>query len=178
MRPAVPVFGALIVLASSATAQTPADPTPADPTEIKTVHMVSMCHLDVGFTDTVAGVVNKYWHSYLWQAANTSRHMNTPGQDPRFVFTTHAWLLDMFFDCPSGAFQPTVGTKWFEVCGQQGDPSFGVPSVCDVGCPSPELRNAVESAIRSGGITWHAFPSNNEPEAGDLPRLQLFSVPV
>ena len=36
-----------------------AEPEPASPASITTVHMVSMCHLDVGFTDTVAGVVNK-----------------------------------------------------------------------------------------------------------------------
>lgn len=180
MRPAaLPSLTILLVWSSGGgTAQTPADPTPADPTEIKTVHMVSMCHLDIGFTDTVAGIVNKYWHSYLWQAANTSSHLNTPGESPRFVFTTHAWLLDMFFDCPSGAFRPTVGTMWFEVCGHPRDPSFGVPGVCDVGCPSPELRGAVEHAVRSGGITWHAFPSNNEPEAGDaaLTRAAIDSV--
>ena len=87
-------------------------------------------------------------------------------------------MLDLFFDCPAGAFQPTVGTKWFGVCGQPGDPSFGVPGACDVGCPGPELRGAVESAIRSGGIAWHAFPSNNEPEAGDaaLTRAAIDSV--
>ena len=171
-------LGLLLLLASDTSAQTAQDPTPADPSAIKTVHMVSMCHLDVGFTDTVAGIVNKYWHSYFWQAANTSRHMNTPGEDPRFVFTTHAWLLDLFFTCPRDAFQPTVGTKWFDVCGQPGDPSFGVPGVCDVGCPSPELRSTVEQAIRAGGIAWHAFPSNNEPEAGDadLTRAAIDSV--
>ena len=147
------------------TAQTPQDPAAADPILVRTVHLVSMCHLDVGFTDTVAGIVNKYWHAYFWQAANTSRAVNMSGEPPKFVFTTHAWLLDLFFACPADAFRPTAGTKWFSVCGQPGDPSFGIPGVCDVGCPSPALRATVAQVIADGGIAWHA--SNNEPEAGD-----------
>jgi hypothetical protein len=145
---------------------------PANPAEVKTVHVVSMCHLDVGFTDTIAGVVNKYWHLYFPQAANTSQRMNTPGAPPAFVFTTHAWLLDMFFDCPSGGFLPTQGTSWAAIqpyreqrgtaCDQFG---FG-PAACAVGCPSAALKATVERTIRAGGIAWHAFPSNNEPEAG------------
>ena len=156
---------AVVAQAANATAATAtrwkaddtAEPKPASPASIKTVHMVSMCHLDVGFTDTVAGVVNKYWHSYFPQAANTSRLMNQQGKEKQFVFTTHAWLLDLFFDCPTTAFQPTVGTRWFDVCGQPGDPSAGVDSVCDVGCPSEELKQTVEDAIRAGGIAWHAY---------------------
>ena len=57
---------AVVTQAANATAATAtrwkaddtAEPEPASPSSIKAVHMVSMCHLDVGFTDTVAGVVN------------------------------------------------------------------------------------------------------------------------
>jgi hypothetical protein len=145
----------------------------ADPESISKVHVVSMCHLDVGFTDTVAGVVNKYWHLYFPMAANTSSYLNTAGKPPQYVFTTHAWLLDMFFDCPSGGFLPVTGTKWpLDLAPHTPCDQFGLgAAACEVGCPSDQLKATVTAAIRAGGITWHAFPSNNEPESGDASLL-------
>ncbi len=171
----VVITGSLLLLTTPACAASDAAPAvpggPADPESIKTVHVVSMCHLDVGFTDTVAGVVTKYWHYYFPQAANTSSYLNVPGKPPQFVFTTHAWLLDMFFDCPVGGFLPTTGTKWPMDLGPHTPCTQLGPGACEVGCPSDTLVATVTAAIKAGGITWHAYPSNNEPESGDASLL-------
>ena len=52
------------------------------------------------------------------------------GQD-RFIYTAHAFILSLFFDCPSG-----MGLK----------------------CPDSEQVARVEAAVRRGDITWTAFP--------------------
>jgi hypothetical protein len=47
----------------------------------------------------------------------------------RYVYTTHAWLLDLFFDCPLG-----MGFR----------------------CPDPFTRELVARGVREGAVTWHA----------------------
>lgn len=120
---------------------TPKPGGPAVPGLIKKVHVVSMCHLDVGFTDTVAGVVLKYWYQYFPLATKTAAAMNVEGQPLRYVFTTHAWLVDLFFNCPPGIYEHPLppGTQWDG----------------DVGCPSKEQQATIEKAVRAGWITWH-----------------------
>jgi len=49
----------------------------------------------------------------------------------RYAYTTHAWLLDMFFSCSGGA---ALGVR----------------------CPDAYTRDLVARGIREGSITWHA----------------------
>lgn len=49
------------------------------------------CHLDVGFVDTQAAIVKKYFEQYFPQAIRTARALRE-GED-RYVWTTGYWLL-------------------------------------------------------------------------------------
>ena len=57
-------------------------------------------HLDVGYTNTIASTLNDYFHIYFPRAIATAAAVNAPGQPPLFRYTSHAFLLDVFFDCP------------------------------------------------------------------------------
>jgi hypothetical protein len=59
---------------------------------IDTVHIVWMNHLDVGFTNNIASVLNIYWHEYFPKAIQTAKEVrannkhtcNTTQQQPIF----------------------------------------------------------------------------------------------
>eukprot|EP01048_Picozoa_sp_COSAG05_P001792 COSAG05_NODE_63_length_22889_cov_41.986617_6_plen_349_part_00 len=132
---------------------------------IDRVHIVWMNHLDVGFTNNIASVVNQYFHEYFPKAIATAAAVNKPGQPPVFKYTSHAWLLDMFLDCPRH-----VGLA----CPRSPPPlpgrGVGVTPDYDPGClvcPNASLVAAVEAGIKDDVITWHAFPFNAEPELAD-----------
>ncbi len=67
---------------------------PAPPTspEVKRVLAIFLCHLDVGFTDTQAAVVRKYFDQYYPAAMQVAATMRQSGDD-RYVWTTGSWLL-------------------------------------------------------------------------------------
>ncbi|MGA2610867.1 MAG: DUF5054 domain-containing protein [Terriglobia bacterium] len=73
------------VLAHGLPAQTPAG-------EVKRVLVMFKCHLDVGFTDTQAGVMRKYFDQYFPQAIQVATTLRQSGED-RYVWTTGSWLL-------------------------------------------------------------------------------------
>ena len=50
------------------------------------------CHLDVGFVDTQAAIVKKYFEQYFPLAIRTGKSMRDAGPD-RYVWTTGSWLL-------------------------------------------------------------------------------------
>jgi hypothetical protein len=55
------------------------------------------CHFDLGFIDTQAGVMRKYFQEYFPRAIQIARSMRDSGQNPqsndRYVWTTGSWLL-------------------------------------------------------------------------------------
>jgi hypothetical protein len=69
------------------------------------------------------------------------------GAYPSFVFTTHAYLLSLFFDC---------------------DPA----SPLALRCPTADQKDALATAIAQGAITWHAAPFNPQYEMFDAPLLR------
>ena len=60
--------------------------------EVKRVLVVFKCHLDVGFTDTQAGVMKKYFEVYYPEAMKRAAAMRDTGKD-RYTWTTGSWLL-------------------------------------------------------------------------------------
>eukprot|EP01047_Picozoa_sp_COSAG01_P005439 COSAG01_NODE_185_length_22691_cov_53.142478_24_plen_206_part_00 len=124
---------------------------------------------DVGFTNNIASVLNIYWHTYFPKAVETAHLVNKPGHPPVFKYTSHAWLLDLFFDCPrqlglncsaaSGAAEGRLGTT------PDDHPACVV-------CPSAAEVALVEKAIADDVITWHAYPFNAEPELADAGLLR------
>ena len=69
------------------------DDTPVPPdTDIKRVLILFKCHLDVGFIDTQANVVRKYFDVYFPRAIDTAGPMRQAGGD-RYIWTTGSWLV-------------------------------------------------------------------------------------
>jgi hypothetical protein len=77
--------GAAGLLAARASAQQP------DP-GVRRVLTMFKCHLDVGFVDTQAAIVKKYFEQYFPLAIQTAETMRAVGED-RYVWTTGSWLL-------------------------------------------------------------------------------------
>jgi hypothetical protein len=61
-------------------------------TSVRRVLVVFKCHLDVGFTDTQAAVMHKYFSVYFPLAIETVATLRNTGSD-RYVWTTGSWLL-------------------------------------------------------------------------------------
>lgn len=80
-------------------------------------------------------VVNKYFDEYFPRALDTARAMRA--QNSSYVYTTHAYLISLFLDCPRGL---------------------------RLHCPDEAARAAVIDGIVRGDIVWHAFPFNAQVE--------------
>lgn len=102
---------------------------------MKTVHLIQSSHLDIGYTNSLHGVVNKYFDDWFPTAMELAAGLRHAGGPERYIYTTHSWLISLFFDCPAG-----LGLH----------------------CPNAEYKHNVSAAIRRGDITWHALPSNLE----------------
>lgn len=63
-----------------------------DPRKVERVLIVSKCHLDVGYTDTQAKVLRKYFDVYYPQAIATAARLRAEGPD-RYTWTTGSFLL-------------------------------------------------------------------------------------
>jgi hypothetical protein len=68
---------------------------------ISTVHVVFKTHLDVGFTDLAASVVDRYLHAYLPRAIDLAGELEARGGAARFVWTTGSWLIQLALDSAS-----------------------------------------------------------------------------
>lgn len=112
-----------------------------DPKDITKVHVVYMTHLDLGFTDTLVNVMNKYFDRYLFDGIQTSQELRKNATDgaPRFTYTTHSWLINLFIDCPQKLWP-------------------------GLHCPNATGLEVVKNAVLRGDLTWHAFASNIEAE--------------
>ena len=60
---------------------------------VTTVHVIFKTHLDLGFTDTGAGVTNRYVHEFLPQAIALANELERRDGAARFVWTTGSWLI-------------------------------------------------------------------------------------
>ena len=59
---------------------------------VKRVLVMFKCHLDVGFVDTQAAIVKRYFEQYFPLAIRTARGLRQENED-RYVWTTGSWLL-------------------------------------------------------------------------------------
>ena len=63
------------------------------------------CHLDVGYSDTQAAVVRKYFEEYFPHAMQVATAMRQSGAD-RYVWTTGSWLLYEYLEQAQGDAAP------------------------------------------------------------------------
>lgn len=152
--------------------------------DIKTAHLIWMNHLDVGFTNTISSVMNDYIHLYFPKAITTAAAVNTPGEPPIFKYTSHAYLLDMFLNCPTqmglncstdASLSLPVSMDTFGALRDEEEYGLGLtPSNhpnCII-CPNASLVADVIAAVEAGVITWHAYPHNAELELTDASLFQ------
>ncbi len=91
-------------------------------------------------------VVQKYFTEYFPRAVQIGEEMAnttipaTMKSKPASVWTTHAWLISLYVDCPLGM-------------------GFTCPSAADVA--------AFKDSVAKGHIAWHAFPFNSELDTLD-----------
>jgi hypothetical protein len=129
----------------------PPPPPPSPPNEpgidIKVVHVINSCHLDIGFADSSQGIINRYFDHHFPLAALEGKIFRSgvlKGPAPkRLGFMFQSWVVNMYLDCPTG-----MGLH----------------------CPNATEIATFEEAVRAGDITWHAFPHNAQLEIMD-PRL-------
>ena len=103
--------------------------------------------MDVGYngipaTGFINNILNIYFHDYLPRAALLAEQIRRLDSDQTFVYTTHPWILSMFFDCP---------------------PNFVLADI-KLKCPTTDELQLIEGAIRIGDITWQAGAMNMEYE--------------
>jgi hypothetical protein len=68
---------------------------------VRRVLVAFKCHLDVGFTDTQAAVIRKYFDVYYPQAIETGAALRRAGGD-RYTWTTGSWLLYEYLEQATG----------------------------------------------------------------------------
>jgi hypothetical protein len=75
--------------------------------DVKRVLVMFKCHLDVGFTDTQAGVTKKYFEVYYPLAMKRAAQMRDAGAD-RYTWTTGSWLLYEYLEQASSEARKTM----------------------------------------------------------------------
>ena len=60
--------------------------------KIEKVHVVFKTHLDIGFTDLAANVVQRYLDTFIPKAIDLAARMRSESQD-RFIWTAGSWLI-------------------------------------------------------------------------------------
>jgi hypothetical protein len=65
---------------------------------VKTVYVVTKCHLDVGFTDTEQKVLHKYFNEYLPNAITLAETLRNANNGQRYVWTIAAWMIDQYLE--------------------------------------------------------------------------------
>ncbi len=62
------------------------------------IHLVFKTHLDVGFTDYAAAVIQNYFLHYIPNALATARKMRSMEQPEKFIWTTGSWLIYTYLE--------------------------------------------------------------------------------
>lgn len=106
---------------------------------ITKVYLISSCHLDLGFANSLVNIVNEYFDKHFPNAISISNILRKMGKE-RLVFTTHSYLVWLYLNCPI-----TSGLH----------------------CPSESDIDKFIEAVKNGDIVWHAFPFNAQPEVYD-----------
>src|SRR6266481_2294747 len=59
---------------------------------VNRVLVMFKCHLDVGFIDTQAAIIRKYFEQHFPRAIQTAKTLRRSGKTP-YVWTTGSWLI-------------------------------------------------------------------------------------
>jgi len=56
---------------------------------------------DVGYANYTINIINEYFTEYFPRAIDIARGLRSGGYVETFIYTTHAWLVSLYLDCPS-----------------------------------------------------------------------------
>ena len=62
--------------------------------------MCDVVGTDVGYANYSVGVINKYFTEYFPRAVDVANGLRSGGYVETFIYTTHAWLVSLYLDCP------------------------------------------------------------------------------
>eukprot|EP00750_Incisomonas_marina_P010640 INCI16292.10.p1 GENE.INCI16292.10~~INCI16292.10.p1 ORF type:complete len:901 (+),score=156.29 INCI16292.10:333-3035(+) len=110
------------------------------PFPTRSVHLVYMTHLDLGFTDTTRNVCDKYFDSFFPAAFETAAELRKRGGKERFRWTEFPWLIQEYLDGGAG---------------------------CAHRDRTPAELEAMENAIANDDVIWHKTAVNFLPEVLD-----------
>ncbi|MFD0619968.1 DUF5054 domain-containing protein [Paenibacillus sp. GCM10027629] len=65
-------------------------------TTVKKVHVIFKTHLDIGFTDLAANVVDKYMNTFIPQALSLSERMTGDDGRSKFIWTVGSWMIEEY----------------------------------------------------------------------------------
>lgn len=65
---------------------------------VNTVYVVSMCHLDIGFTDTERNVLLTYFDEYLPRAMDLAAMFRSSQGEERYVWTIASWMIYQYLE--------------------------------------------------------------------------------
>ncbi len=72
--------------------------TAAEDTPVRKVHVIFKTHLDIGYTDLAASVINKYLHTFIPAAINLAKGTREQRGSQCFRWTTGAWLIHTYLE--------------------------------------------------------------------------------
>jgi len=111
--------------------------------KINKVHIVSMSHLDVGYTGSIAFTLNSYFSDFFPRAIRVAKELVTMNATEKLHYITHPWLIYLYTHCDD-----------------LDDLHLDAP----VTCPNETARAAFKDAVHAGTIVWHAGPMNMQAE--------------
>lgn len=66
--------------------------------ELRKIHVVFKTHLDVGFTDFAARVIQRYFEDFIPKALQLAQTLRETSETDRFVWTTGSWLIYQYLE--------------------------------------------------------------------------------
>lgn len=83
--------------------------------KIRKVHVIYKTHLDIGFTDLAANVLERYVSQYIPRSVELARALNTD-KEKKFIWTTGSYLIHYYLK-----YGPPSGVKQLEEALERGD---------------------------------------------------------
>lgn len=104
---------------------------------VKKVHVVSMSHLDVGYTGSIAFTLNSYFADFFPKAIEVQAALQG---DPNATlhYLTHPWLVYNFLRC------------------DELEEEMGAALDAPLKCPNATTLEAFNASVRRGTIAWRA----------------------
>lgn len=65
---------------------------------VEVVYVLSMCHLDIGFTDTERNVLLTYFNHYIPRAMDLAENFRDAKGDERYTWTIASWMIYQYLE--------------------------------------------------------------------------------